>query len=226
MQEPRIGADYPPAGPQRIVAFSEGFAREQTCAQPWLEARLEFEPQTLGSAPPLDVTLIEGWRPGRRQRQRTGFAATVYWGRGCGCGCGSSPAHKKDSANRNSPPRRSRLASCSPPSGRDAAGVSIPEPGGAGNRVSRFPPLPLRGFRAARAALRKRGAKRRPGWGWGALPQWCQLRSINTRERPTARPTNARCRSRDLNPDTRKEYCALNAARLPFRHFGPRSVRF
>ena len=34
------------------------------------------------------------------------------------------------------------------------------------------------------------------------------------------------CRSRDLNPDTRKEYCALNAARLPFRHFGPRGGRF
>ena len=38
----------------------------------------------------------------------------------------------------------------------------------------------------------------------------------------TGVPADVRCRSRDLNPDTREEYCALNAARLPFRHFGPR----
>ena len=48
---------------------------------------------------------------------------------------------------------------------------------------------------------------------------------LTTPLRPTPTPTSARCRSRDLNPDTRKEYCALNAARLPFRHFGPRSAR-
>ena len=46
-------------------------------------------------------------------------------------------------------------------------GVSIPEPGAAGSRVPRPQPLLLRGLRAALAALRKPGAKRRAISGRG-----------------------------------------------------------
>ena len=46
-------------------------------------------------------------------------------------------------------------------------GVSIPEPGAAGSRVPRPQPLLLRGLRAALAALRKPGAKRRAVSGRG-----------------------------------------------------------
>ena len=33
-------------------------------------------------------------------------------------------------------------------------------------------------------------------------------------------PTSQWCREWDLNPHARKGHCALNAARLPFRHLG------
>ena len=63
------------------------------------------------------------------------------------------------------------------------------------------------------------------GVGVGRATQTRPMTNASVNRRPTPTPTSARCRSRDLNPDTRKEYCALNAARLPFRHFGPRSAR-
>ena len=69
----------------------------------------------------------------------------------------------------------------------------------------------------------RREAPSGPGTGRSAhrshLPD---LQNTHRAPRPRSARLNARCRSRDLNPDTREEYCALNAARLPFRHFGAR----
>ena len=70
-------------------------------------------------------------------------------------------------------------------------GVSIPEPGAAGSRVPRPQPLLLRGLRAALAALRKPGAKRRAISGRGAHLQTHLRRTTRQSQAPpfrTARP--------------------------------------
>ncbi len=105
------------------------------------------------------------------------------------CERGNSPFHKTTTTNRNSPPRafgrarelrfpsQERLGVGSPDPSRSCSGVSArlsPHSGSpsCGRRGVGFPDLPqpllLRGLRAALAALRKRGAKRRAVRGRGA----------------------------------------------------------
>ena len=70
-------------------------------------------------------------------------------------------------------------------------GVSIPEPGAAGSRVPRPQPLLLRGLRAARAALRKPGAKRRAVSGRGPIQSALTARPTPSHG-PVRRPLDLR----------------------------------